>query len=291
MSSVDRASLAPVEGAAPYLKWAGGKRRLLKQYAPYFPARASIDRYYEPFVGSAAVFFYLQPQRARLADVNHQLVEIYQVVQQDVEGLIKVLKTHRNEREYYYQIRAQDPAELSAAERAGRLIFLNRTCYNGLYRENRRGKFNVPFGRYDNPKICDENRLRLASAALQGVDLAVGDFAQVVDRAGPGDFVYFDPPYAPLSATSNFTHYNRHGFNAGDQRRLAGVVEELTGRNCRVMLSNSSAPLIYELYNRPEYHLAPIQARRNINSKADGRGPVQELLILNYDPEVQGGRG
>ncbi|MGD8806434.1 MAG: Dam family site-specific DNA-(adenine-N6)-methyltransferase, partial [Chloroflexota bacterium] len=154
MKPVDRASITPVDGAVPFLKWAGGKRRLLKQYAPYFPGRAAIHRYYEPFIGSAAVFFRLQPIRACLADVNRKLVEIYRVVQQDVEELIRALQVHRNERDYYYQVRGLDPADLSAVERAGRLIFLNRTCYNGLYRENRRGQFNVPFGRYMNPTIC-----------------------------------------------------------------------------------------------------------------------------------------
>jgi len=284
MKTVDRATFAPVDGAVPFLKWAGGKRRLLKQYAPYFPSRSSIERYYEPFIGSAAVFFRLQPDSACLADVNSQLVEVYRVVQRDVDGLIQSLKVHRNERAYYYEVRAQDPGQLSPIERAGRLIFLNRTCYNGLYRENKKGKFNVPFGRYANPTICDEGRLHRASQALQGVDLVDADFEEVVSTAGAGDFVYFDPPYAPLSATSNFTSYNRYGFGLADQRRLASVIEQLTGRGCRVMLSNSSAPLVTELYDRPEYRLVPIMARRNINSKAEGRGPVKELLILNYDP-------
>ena len=282
MTTVHRASHAPVEGARPFLKWAGGKRRLLAQYAEHFPLPSNIGRYYEPFIGSAAVFFYLQPADAWLADVNRNLVEVYQVVQQNVEALIQCLKKHVNERDYYYRVRNQDPAQLNAAQRAARLIFLNRTCYNGLYRENQKGQFNVPFGRYDNPTICDEGRLRLASRALRGVELTVGDFEDVVDPAGTGDFVYFDPPYVPLSDTSSFTAYNRYGFDLGDQRRLAEVIGRLTRRGCRVMLSNSSAPLVYELYDRPEYRLVPIQARRSINSKAQGRGPVKELLILNY---------
>ena len=245
-----------------------------------------MGRYFEPFTGSAAVFFHLQPADACLADVNQNLVEVYQVVQQDVEGLIQSLKVHYNERDYFYQIRAQDPAELSAVERAARLIFLNRTCYNGLYRENSKGQFNVPFGRYDNPTICDEARLRRASQALQGVELVAGDFEQVVTPAGPGDFIYFDPPYVPLSATSNFTSYSRTGFDIDDQRRLAGVIGQLTQRGCFVMLSNSSTALVYELYEQPVFRLVPIQARRSINSKAEGRGPVKELLILNYAPGI-----
>ncbi|HSG17679.1 MAG TPA: DNA adenine methylase [Anaerolineae bacterium] len=282
MTTVHRASHSPVEGAKPFLKWAGGKRRLLSQYAGYFPPPSTIGRYYEPFIGSAAIFFHLQPAEARLADVNQNLVEVYRVVQQDVERVICSLKGHKNERDYYYRVRDQDPAELTPAHRAARLIYLNRTCYNGLYRENQKGRFNVPFGRYDNPTICDEDRLRRASQALQGVELVDDDFEVVVAPAGLGDFVYFDPPYVPLSNTSNFTAYNRYGFDLDDQRRLAEVIGRLTRQGCRVMLSNSSAPLVYELYDRPEYRLVPIQARRSINSKAGGRGPVKELLILNY---------
>jgi DNA adenine methylase len=272
-----------VENARPFLKWAGGKSRLLPQYRPHFPASEEIGRYYEPFIGSAAVFFHLQPHPAWLADANEKLVAVYRVVQQDVEALIEALQVHHNDRDYYYRIRAQNPAELSAVQRAARLIFLNRTCYNGLYRENKKGEFNVPFGRYSNPTICDEQRLRLASQALQGVELTVGDFAAVAGPARAGDFIYFDPPYAPLSATSNFTSYNRDGFGADDQRRLAETIHLLTSRGCYVMLSNSSSPLIYELFEEHGYRLIPITARRSINSKADRRGPVTELLILNYD--------
>ncbi|UCG23209.1 MAG: DNA adenine methylase [Chloroflexota bacterium] len=286
MKTVQHASHTPVERARPFLKWAGGKRRLLGQYADYFPLPSTIGRYYEPFIGSAAVFFHLQPAGACLADVNQNLVEVYRAVQQDVESVIKALKAHKNEVDYYYRIRAQDPAGLTLAQRAARLIFLNRTCYNGLYRENQKGQFNVPFGRYDNPTICDEDRLRQASKALQGAELAVGDFESVVAPAGPGDFVYFDPPYVPLSDTSSFTAYNRFGFDLDDQRRLARVIERLTRRGCQVMLSNSSAELVYELYDRLEYRLVPIQALRSINSKAERRGPVKELLILNYGPGV-----
>ena len=241
-------------------------------------------RYYEPFIGSAAVFFHLRPARARLADVNRKLVEVYWVVQNKVGDLIHTLGQHRNESDYYYRIRAQDPAQMSPIERAARLIFLNRTCYNGLYRENRRGRFNVPFGRYKNPTICDVDRLQRASVVLQGVDLQVADFEEAVAGAGPGDFVYFDPPYAPLNATSNFTNYNRHGFGEHDQRRLAQVIKTLTTRGSRVMLSNSSTPLIRELYDNHAYRLIPIQARRSINSKGHKRGPVEELLIINYTP-------
>jgi DNA adenine methylase len=243
---------------------------------------ATIHHYYEPFIGSAAVFFAQGYAPATLSDQNGKLIEVYQQVQQNVDGVIEALGPHRNESDYYYAVRAQNPADLDPVQRAARLIYLNKTCYNGLYRENSRGEFNVPFGRYKNPKICDEVRLRAAAAALQGVTLQVGDFARMVATAVPHDFVYFDPPYVPLSATSNFTSYNKNGFSQADQARLAATIAELTAQNIRVMLSNSSAPLVYELYDNPHYRIIDIQARRNINSKANRRGPVKELLILNY---------
>lgn len=273
-----------VHEAAPFLKWAGGKSRLLKQYEPYFPDREQVGHYYEPFIGSAAVFFHLRPDKAVLSDINEHLIEVYQVVQQEVESLIGALKSYQNNSAYYYRIRAQNPQQLSAIDRAARLIYLNKTCYNGLYRENRSGEFNVPFGRYKNPKICNEKRLRDASQALQGVGLKFADFAHVIDKAQEGDFVYFDPPYVPLSATSNFTAYNRYDFKESDQRRLAAVTRQLTRQGCLFMLSNSSTPLVQKLYGGQDCQLIPIKARRNINSKAERRGPVEELLIINYKP-------
>ncbi|MCP4429133.1 MAG: DNA adenine methylase [Chloroflexi bacterium] len=270
-----------VDNALPFLKWAGGKRRLLPQYAPYFPSPEEVNHYFEPFIGSAAAFFHWRFPQATLSDQNEKLIEVYQMVQKNVEGVIAALKKHRNEVDYYYEVRAQVP--LSPVERAARIIYLNKTCYNGLYRENQKGAFNVPFGRYKNPKICDELRLRQASRALRDATLMVSDFAKAVEAAVAGDFVYFDPPYAPLSQTSNFTSYNKTGFDRSDQARLAEIVRQLTAKKVRIALSNSSAPLVYELYGRSEYRMIDIQARRNINSKANGRGPVKELLILNYD--------
>lgn len=269
----------------PFLKWAGGKRRLLSQYEPFFPSSTQVDRYFEPFIGSAAVFFRLGYGRSLLSDQNANLIETYRMVRDDVEGVIAALRPHRNEADYFYAVRAQVPA--TPAARAARLIFLNKTCYNGLYRENSKGEFNVPFGRYKNPKICDEPRLRAAAAALQGVDLQVADFETAVRTAVPGDFVYFDPPYVPLSRSSNFTSYHKVGFSRDDHVRLAGVVDRLTEKGVRVMLSNSNAPLVRELYGRLPYRLIEITARRNINSKADKRGPIKELLILNYGEDVK----
>ena len=271
-----------VKNARPFLKWAGGKSQLLKQYGPYFPKREEIGRFYEPFLGSAAIFFHLQPNDALLADVNENLVEIYRVVKNNVDALIASLSRFQNSEHEFYEVRAQKPAELSGVERAARLLYLNKTCYNGLYRENSKGEFNVPFGRYKNPTICDPERLKLASNALQGVDLRVADFEKVVEQAKPGDFVYFDPPYAPLSLTSSFTSYSQQGFGVEDQRRLASTFDSLSAKGCRIMLSNSDAPLVHELYGGKDCRLIEIKARRSINSKADGRGPVTELLILNY---------
>lgn len=272
---------APVLAARPFLKWAGGKRRLLPQYAPYFPDPETIPHYYEPFIGGAAVFFHWRPPFATLADRNEKLIEVYQAVQQEVGAVIAALRAHRNESDYFYEVRAQDVSRLSRAERAARLIFLNKTCYNGLFRENSKGKFNVPFGRYKNPRICDGERLRAASAALQGVSLVAGDFEDVVAAAVPGDFIYCDPPYAPITSTS-FTKYDKNGFTIADHMRLADTVHELTARGCRVMLSNSAAPLVYDLYGRSPYRLIEMTARRHINRNGNGRGPITELLILNY---------
>ncbi len=267
------------DNAAPFLKWAGGKSQLLKQYQEFLPDRERIGRYYEPFIGSAAVFFYLQPHEATLCDINHKLIDVYRVVQQDVDGLIEALKVHKNEKDYFYQVRAMRPEELTPVKQAARLIFLNKTCYNGLYRENSKGEFNVPFGRYKNPTICDEDRLRTASCILQRVKLKAADFEKAVETAAAGDFIYFDPPYVPLNATSNFTSYNKFGFNYTDQERLAETFRQLDKRGCYVMLSNSSASIVRDLYKG--YKMVEIQARRSINSKADGRGPVTELLITN----------
>ncbi|MCA9972652.1 MAG: DNA adenine methylase [Anaerolineales bacterium] len=273
-----------IADARPFLKWAGGKTRLLKQYQDYFPPPELIHRYYEPFIGSAAVFFHLQPRPAVLSDRNGRLVEVYQAIQSNVNSVIRALRPHKNDADYYYAVRAQDPAGLTLPQRAARLIFLNKTCYNGLYRENSRGEFNVPFGRYANPTICDRRRLQKAAAALRGVALQVGDFEAVVETAVAGDFVYFDPPYAPLSATSSFTSYHKDGFDTADQQRLAATVARLTAHGVRVMLSNSSAPLIDDLYPDGRYTRIDIAARRNINSQAARRGPVREWLILNYEP-------
>ncbi|MDN5345013.1 MAG: adenine methylase [Clostridia bacterium] len=262
----------------PPVKWAGGKSQLLPQLDPLFPA--GFNLYLEPFVGGGAVFFHLRPPAAVLFDNNRELLNFYQVVRDNLEPLLVDLKRHRNEREYYYAIRAQDPEEMDPISRASRFLYLNKTAYNGLWRVNRLGQYNVPFGRYKNPRIVDEENLRAVQAALQGARIIPGDFSQVLQYARPGDFVYLDPPYQPVSATAYFTSYTATAFSEEDQERLAGVFRALDRRQCQVMLSNSDTDLIRKLYRG--YDIQEVSARRAINCRPERRGPVTELVIRNY---------
>ena len=265
--------------AEPFLKWAGGKRQLLNVYGRYFPTR--YERYFEPFLGSGGVFFELRPAHAVLSDIVEELTQTYLVVRDNVESLITSLKQHSNTEQYFYRIRSLDPRSLSPVEQASRFVYLNRTCYNGLFRVNRGGQFNVPFGRYKNPRICDPDGLRAVSLALQDAVIQPGDFEEVLAAANPGDFIYLDPPYNPLSTTSSFTAYSRRGFDGQDQERLAEVCRRLDRRGCLVMLSNSDTSMVQRLY--AGLRVIRVDARRAINSRADGRGPISELLVLNYD--------
>lgn len=270
-------SMAPLP--EPFLKWAGGKRQLLDQFARFLPPPGTYPAYHEPFVGGGAVFFHLRPPRAILSDINEDLIECYQVLHKDVEAVIEQLQNCRNEAAFYYRMRAREPRKLSPAQRVARIIYLNRTCYNGLYRVNRSGQFNVPFGRYKNPVICNAANLRAVSAALAGVTLRVQPFETVIDAACHRDFVYFDPPYQPLSATSSFTGYTRNSFGEEDQRRLAEVFRQLDAKGCQVMLSNADTPFIRRLYKG--YRIEQVLATRLINSKAERRGKIPEVLVLN----------
>lgn len=218
----------------------------------------------------------------RLADSNTELVNCYQVVRDDVPALMEKLTKHReqHQQDYYYQIRAQHVSELSPVERAARFIYLNKTCYNGLYRVNRAGQFNVPLGRYKNPAIFDEAVLQSASRALQGVDIVQADFRELLHWAQAGDFIYLDPPYAPLTKTANFTSYTAVTFGEREQTELAAVFHELHRRGCLLMLSNSWTETTLALYR--EFHCREVKASRAINSKASKRGPVSELLVTNY---------
>lgn len=262
----------------PFLKWAGGKGQLLEQYAPLFPQR--YKRYLEPFLGGGAVFFHLRPPRAVLSDGNAELIDCFRAVREEVRALIAALRLHRYERDHFYAVRALDVENLTLAERAARTIFLNRTCFNGLYRVNSKGRFNVPFGRYANPTIVDAPNLRACSRALRRARVECAPFQAVLGEARRGDFVYFDPPYHPRSKTSQFTGYAPGGFTADDQRELARTFAALDRRGVLLMLSNSDTPLIRELYQG--FRVVEVQAARSINSKAGRRGAITELVVLNY---------
>ncbi len=271
----------------PILKWAGGKTRLVPMIVGRLPSR--IETYFEPFVGGGAVFFALAAERrfkrAVLADKNRDLVDVYKGVKTDVDGVIRLLLeyTRRHNEDTYYATRDLDPKTLDLAERAARLIYLNKTGYNGLYRVNRSGQFNVPFGRYENPKICNEPRLRAAADALRarGVSIKVADFERASERAVPGDAVYFDPPYVPLTKTASFTGYHSESFGAEEHRRLASTFEALTRRKVAAVLSNSGGKETRRLYVGDGIDVERVLVSRPINSKASSRGAVAELIVSN----------
>ena len=265
---------------APFLKWAGGKTQLFDEIRKRLPQRFG-GAYVEPFLGGGAVFFALvrdgSVSRARLFDRNEELVATYCAVRDDVDGVIAALARHHNVEEHYYEVRALDVEKLSPAERAARMIFLNRVGYNGLYRVNASGRFNVPFGRYRNPRICDDVGLRSASRALSCASIEVADFEQACAGVVAGDVVYLDPPYLPLSRTSNFTAYAEGRFGEAEHRRLAEVFGRLIDVGATALLSNSDTPLGRELYASFKTHF--VEATRAINSKGDKRGVVSEMLV------------
>jgi len=286
----------PWNNAVPtFVKWAGGKTQLLDQFKKFFPKK--FNGYLEPFVGSGAVFFYIKrkynPKRVIISDNNEDLINTYMVVRDNLEELIKLLKIHKRNhcKEYYYKIRETDVNELSDVEKAARFLYLNKTCYNGLYRVNSKGKFNVPFGRYKNPNIVNEKNLRKAHKLLQGVTIKLQSFEKVLEDAESGDFIYFDPPYYPLSKTANFTSYTRDVFLDDEQRKLAEVYRKLDERGCLLMLSNSDTEFIKNLYSYDGLKIHTVKARRAINSKADKRGAINELVILNYEITPQQSNG
>jgi DNA adenine methylase len=274
----------------PYVKWAGGKRQLLTEIRKYLPSNTQGLTYYEPFIGGGAVFFDLQPRRAVINDYNRELMMSYRVIRDHVEELISALRVHakKNRRDYYYEVRDIDrnPAaftQLPDAEKAARLIFLNKTCYNGLYRVNSRGLFNVPYGRYHNPAICDESLLRAVHdyVAAGDIDIQNGDFEESVQNAAAGSFVYFDPPYHSPDKT-NFTEYQAGGFGDAEQIRLRDVFLSLTKRGIPCLLSNADTPFIRGLYQEKGLEILTVQAKRIINSSPGGRGVIQEVLIKNW---------
>lgn len=278
------------EKAKPFVKWVGGKRQLLKQFREMglFPPgtfNPNTNTYFEPFVGGGAVFFDLLPKKAVLSDMNKELVITYNVIKNNVEDLIKSLKKHKHNKEYFLKIRTQKVSKLSDLQIASRFIYLNRTCFNGMYRVNRSGEFNVPFGDHKNPLICDAENLRKVSLSLKNVSVAHEDYKNVLEKARKGDFIYFDPPYYPINKTSSFTSYTTDAFLEKEQIELRDTYFKLHKKGCFVMLSNSDTPFINKIYSEikdKKIKINKVQAGRAINSKGSGRGKITEVLITNY---------
>ncbi|WP_051611801.1 DNA adenine methylase [Xylanibacter ruminicola] len=296
----------PIQGK-PFLKWAGGKGQLIDAISAHLPNMDNIDTYVEPFIGSGAVMFWLVSnypniKQVVINDLNTELVNLYQIIKYDVEGLITELKaldseykarpTQEERSEYYYQIRVEYNArDLASRERNVRLaalfIFLNRTCFNGLYRVNGKNLFNVPFGKYANPKICDEDNLRNDSALLQKVEILNGDYAETLQYLSERTFYYLDPPYKPISETSSFNSYSSMSFDDEQQIRLKGFCDAINAHNGKFMLSNSDPKSVDDtntffddLYR--DYNINRVLAKRNINAKGNKRGEINELLITNF---------
>lgn len=271
---------------SPVLKWAGGKRKVLETFQPLFPKE--ITSYCEPFLGGGAVFFKLQPKKAWINDINEDLMLVYSVVRDNVELLISELSKYKNESDFFYSIRSWDRDKekylsLSDVKRAARIIFLNKTCYNGLYRVNNAGEFNAPFGYYKNPNIVNAQVLHAVSKYLNSaqIHLTSLDYAEVLLSIPKNTFVYLDPPYDPISTTSNFTGYSKGGFSREEQIRLRECCDWLNERKIKFMLSNSATDFILEQYSA--YNITIVQAKRSINSVGDRRGNIDEVVVRNYE--------
>ena len=270
------------EETYPIVKWVGGKRQLMFELLKNMPK--DYNRYFEPFIGGGALFFELQPNNAYISDMNEELINLYQVVRDNVYELITDLQKHDISKEYFMEIRNIDRTEeyqnWSDIKKASRFIYLNRTCFNGMYRVNSKGEFNVPFGHYKNPRILDENNLINCSHLLQQTEIKQADFSEILKKVKKGDFVYFDPPYVPLSETSSFTSYTKDGFDIDMQFKLRDVCDELHSMGVKFLLSNSDTKLVNELYEN--YDIKKVFASRQINANADGRGKITEVLVRNY---------
>lgn len=283
-----------VPQTCPFVKWAGGKTQLLDRLDKLIPI--TFNRYFEPFLGGGALFFYLSTVKnlrftAYLSDVNQELINAYRIVKSSIEELIDILQIYKTEyykspEDFYYKLRDRfDFTNSTRIEKAARLITLNKTCYNGLYRVNSCGKFNVPMGKYRNPIICDSKNLRNASLMLRSLEshLYWEDYQKILtDKAKEGDFVYLDPPYNPMTSTANFTGYTGTGFTELDQEYLAETFKELDARGCKVLLSNSDTAYVRELYIDYAKNIRQVTVRRSINSRTSKRVGHKELLIRNY---------
>ena len=266
--------------AKPILKWAGGKTQMLGELMPRVPK--TYGRYIEPFFGGGALFFSLKPDNAIIADSNPELINMYLQVAHHVDDVIECLQKYENTSEMFYEVRSLNWQTLPKAEAAARTIYLNKTCFNGLYRVNRSGQFNTPFGKYKNPKICDIDALRLASEALRKADILCGDYILVLEHyAQPGDFVFLDPPYLPISENSDFKRYTKEQFYEDDHVELAKMIGTLHERGCYVILTNSNHPLVHQLYE--QYKIEVIQTKRHISCHGDTR--KGEDVIVTIPPE------
>ena len=273
---------------SPILKWVGGKRQLLKDINEFIPKQ--IKTYVEPFVGGGAVFFDLQPNNAIINDYNEELINVYRVVKEDPEKLLIILEEHHklNSEDYFYKIRAMDRndnyKDMSNIEKAARIIYLNKTCYNGLFRVNQAGQFNTPYGKYKNPNIINRPTILAMSKyfnEMKSLKIVSGDYADTLKDLNKGSFVYFDPPYLPISSSSSFTGYTDQGFGYDEQVRLRIECDKLNKNGIKFMLSNSDHPLIRDLYK--EYSIITVKANRLINSNANKRGEINEVLVINYE--------
>lgn len=271
----------PDVAPSPIVKWAGGKSKLLEELTKRRPVQ--YRRYYEPFAGGAALFFRMGPKRAVLGDTNTDLINMYRCVAWNVEGVIRRLAAHRRNHceDYYYSVRDKWNGSRGQSDvwRAAAFIYMNKTCYNGLWRVNRKGHFNVPIGRYTEPRIFEPKAMRAASLVLQKADLRVATYSETVEDAGRNDFVYFDPPYVPLSKTASFTSYTAEDFGPTDQEDLANTAVQLDKRGCKFMLSNHDTPEVRELYDG--FQIDTVRCVRMINSNANKRGSVREVVITN----------
>ncbi|MFA5828723.1 MAG: Dam family site-specific DNA-(adenine-N6)-methyltransferase [Candidatus Shapirobacteria bacterium] len=280
--------------AKPFIKWVGGKGKLIPELEKYLPKK--FTRYYEPFVGGGALFFSLKQSRdisfASINDINRKLITAYKQIQQNPKELIsllgimesnyKKLSFKEQEKDYYKKREIYNNDKLNKLNTTAYLIFLNKTCFNGMYRENSKGQYNIPFGDQKNPTICDRENILAVSNALKNTEITDLAFEESVNKCKKGDFIYFDPPYCPLNATSNFTSYSKSSFGPEEQRKLRDIYVELANRGCFIMLSNSNAPLVLDLYKKYKKNIHEVYAARSINSKGNKRGKIKEVVITSY---------
>ena len=268
----------------PLVKWAGGKQKLLEQILPHVPKE--FDTYYEPFLGGAALFFELQPEHAILSDTNAELINFYEVIKKNMPGLVAEISSYPNTPEFFYELRELDRTvrfkKLSALKRAARFLYLNKTCYNGLYRTNKQGEFNTPYGKYKNPKYYNLNHLKDAFLLFNHpnhVTFSCCGYEVPCKKARRDDFVYLDPPYYPIKKDS-FVSYGEQRFHQGNHVMLANMCHRFNKNKVKFLLSNSHCPYTLDLYK--DFEIVTVQARRNINTKSSGRGPIKEILVKNY---------